>query len=626
MNNLHKRGYATPFIATVIALAFAVVWVCVQSAELWRPSLEVREGHDAPITVRLPANYFRITMLRNEFHYLTTTSSSCPQLVPRGTKMVRGKECTGLVKAYETSRRPIRPMRLIGSFVFYLMIGMVLSGYMRRDGMGRARLVRSHLTIFFLLTVAVLISKAILLLTPLPAEIMPVAMVPMLAAYFLGRRLSFAVAMASALLASSLVNYDIQIFLIHLIAGFASVIAIGPRRRARVHFKAGAVAAWVAVLATLVTTLLFSGSLNIYDDVSEHVDPRYSLWLAGLFSGVGSGVLAWLLTPIVGAMVDEVSSGRLMDLQDLDHPLLKRLRERAPATWEHSRAMANLAEAAAHAISANAMLVRVGAYFHDVGKSYHPEFFIENQSGGVNPHDQMTPLDSAHTIFHHVTEGTRLLRQHGVPEDIVEFALTHHGTGVLEYFWHKNVSEGNHEGSREELTERDFCYPGHKPTNRETGILMLIDSIEAAARTVSPPEKAQFEQLVQRIVYTKLARGQLDESGLSLADTRNIANTVVEALVGMYHGRIKYPWQTTDITGEIAIGHPTPHAGLATVAAAEDAANGQAKAKLAAPPEIVATAADVATPAPAPPDPVPDITERTSTPIVPPPKVGGQPG
>jgi hypothetical protein len=595
VKNLRKRGYATAFTSTVIALAFAVLWVCIQSAELWRPSLEVREGRDAPITVRLPGSYFRITMLRNEFHYLTTTSSSCPQMVPRGTKMVRGKECTGLVKAYESSRRPIRPMRLIGSFVFCLMIGMVLSSYMRRDGMGRARLVRSHLTIFFLLTVTVLISKAILILTPLPSEIVPVAMVPMLAAYFLGRRLSFGVAMASALLVSSLVNYDIQLFLIQLIAGFASVVAIGQRRKAGVHWKAGAVAAWVAVLATLVTTLLFSGTLNIYDDISEHVDPRYSLWLAALFSGVGSGALAWLLTPIVGAMVGEVSRGRLVDLQDLDQPLLTRLRERAPATWEHSRAMANLAEAAAHAISANALLVRVGAYFHDVGKSYHPEYFIENQSNGVNPHDQMTPLDSAHTIFHHVTEGTRLLRQHGVPEDVVEFALTHHGTGVLEYFWHKNLAEGNHE----ELTERDFCYPGHKPADRETGILMLIDAIEAAARTVSPPEKAQFEQLVQRIVYTKLARGQLDESGLSLADTRNIANTVVDALVGMYHGRIKYPWQTGDTTGEVATVRATPNTPVAAVAEAADAV------------------------VPAPATPVPDIAERTSAPIVPPPKNGG---
>jgi cyclic-di-AMP phosphodiesterase PgpH len=561
VKNLRKRSYATVFTSTVTALVFATLWVGIQSAELWRPSLEAREGREAPVTVRLPASYFRITMLRNEFHYLTTTSSACPHLVPRGARVVRGKECTGLVRAFEAARRPIRPMRLVGSFVFCFMLGLVLTGYMRRPGMGRARQMRSQLTIFILLTVAAGASKLILLLTPLPAEIIPMTMVPMLAAFFLGRRLSFAVAIASALLAASMVNYDVQMFLVYLGAGFASVIAIGQRRRPGVHFKAGAVAGWVAVLAVAVTTLLFSGTLDIYDDISEHFDPRYSVWLAALFSGLGSGMLAWALSPLVGAMVGEVSRGTLLDLQDLDHPLLKRLRERAPGTWEHSRAMANLAEAAAHEIGANALLVRVGAYFHDLGKSTHPEFFIENQGEIPNPHDQMAPLDSARAIFHHVVEGTRLLRQHGVPEDIVEFAFTHHGTGVLEYFWHKNLKAGN----PQEHVERDFCYPGHKPANRETGIVMLVDSIEAAARTVSPPDKAQFEQLVQRIVYTKLSRGQLDESDLTLADTRSVANTVVDALVGMYHARIKYPWQTGE-NGNGAAEHDTPEPAAPPVA------------------------------------------------------------
>jgi len=265
--------------------------------------------------------------------------------------------------------------------------------------------------------------------------------------------------------------------------------------------------------------------------------------------------------------------------------------------------MANLAEAAAHAIGANALLVRVGAYFHDLGKSTHPEFFIENQAGIANPHDQMAPLDSARAIFHHVTEGARLLRQHGAPEDIVEFAFTHHGTGVLEYFWHKNLKAGN----PQELAEREFCYPGHKPANRETGILMLVDSIEAAARTVETPDKAQFEQLVQRIVYTKLSRGQLDESDLTLADTRNIANTVVDALVGVYHARIKYPWQTGD-TANGANGNGTPSGGLPVVVPPATAAE-----KIQEP--VAAPTAHTPTLSPGGPS-----AERMSAPLSPPPK------
>jgi len=202
--------------------------------------------------------------------------------------------------------------------------------------------------------------------------------------------------------------------------------------------------------------------------------------------------------------------------------------------------MANLAEAATNAIGGNALLARIGAYYHDIGKTSTPEYFIENQAGGPNPHDEFTPLESATRIFRHVIDGTRLLRQEGVPEDVVEFCYSHHGTSLLEFFWHKNMAAGN----PDELEERDFTYPGHKPTTQETGILMLVDAIEAAARTVDKPEKAKFQNLVQRIIFMKLIQGQLDDTGLKLSDLRIIANTLVDTLVNMYHARIKYPWQT----------------------------------------------------------------------------------
>lgn len=540
MSSLRARTYTSAFSATVLSLVFAALWVGAHSFELWSSSLKVKPGHEAPVTVRLPSSYFRITMLRNEYHYLATSSSACPRLVPRGTKLQAGKECTGLVKAYESARRPIRPASLLGYFAMYFVIGLLLSLYMRKEGMGRARWLRSQVTVFLTMTVMVLGSKAILLFTALPAQILPVTMVPLLAAYFLGRRVSFVVAFTSALLAASMLGFDVEVMLMHLITGVASVVVLGPRKRASMMLKAGAMAAWVAVVATVVTTLLFSGTLDIHDDITEHVDPRYSLWLSALFSGIGSGILAWILAPLIGVLVGEVSRGRLLDLQDLDHPLLTKLRERAPSTWEHSRAMANLAEAAAHAIGGNALLVRVGAYYHDVGKSLKPEYFIENQGGGENPHDKLGPHDSARAIFQHVIEGTRLLRQEGVPEDVIEFAFTHHGTSVLEFFWHKNLAAGN----SAELTEKDFSYPGHKPVTKETGILMVVDAIEAAARTVDQPDKSHFEQLVQRIIFTKLSQGQLDETGLMVVDVRVIANTIVDTLVSMYHARIKYPWQT----------------------------------------------------------------------------------
>jgi hypothetical protein len=546
MRTLRKRYYSTKFSSLVLALIFAALGFFAHTFEIWLPSLEAKAGQVMPVTVRLPARYFRITLLRNEFHYLSTTSSSCPHLVSRGTMLKRGRECSGLVKAYEKSRRAASPLHLSGIFLFYFLIGTMLGAFMRHRSMGRARLLRTQATVLGMLAISLIASKAILLFTALPAVVLPVVTVPIICANLFKRPLAFIIAIVTALLTCALVNFDVEVFLVFLLSGIAAAVSQKDRYRAWARFKGGAVASWAAVFSIFITTLIFSGTLDVYDDLSEHFDPRYSLWIAALIGGLCSGVGAWLLTSAVGALVGEVSRSRLLDLQDLDQRILKQLRERAPGTWEHSRAMANLGEAAANAIGGNALLARVGAYYHDFGKSVHPEYFIENQAGGPNPHDELEPIESASRIFRHVTDGTNLLRSEGVPEDIVEFSYSHHGTSLLEYFWYKVMAAGN----PDELSERDFSYPGHKPTTRETGIIMMVDAIEAAARTVDVPEKTAFQDLVQQIVFSKLSQGQLDESGLSLADLRVVVNTIVDALVNIYHARIKYPWQQTGDTGK----------------------------------------------------------------------------
>ncbi len=549
MRTLRKRYYSTKMSSIVLAFVFAFVGFFAHTFEIWFPSLEAKSGQVMPVTVRLPARYFRITLLRNEFHYLSTTSSSCPHLVARGTKLKRGGECSGLVKAYETANRTASPVHLLGIFLFYFLIAIMLGAFMRHRSMGRARLLRTQATILGLLGLSLITSKAILLFTALPSLVLPVVTIPLICANLFKRPLAFIIAIVAALLTCSLVNFDVEVFLVFLLSGIAAAVSQKDRYRAWSRFKGGAVASWAAILSIFITTLVFSGTLNIYDDLSEHFDPRYSLWISALIGGLGSGIGAWLLTPAVGSLVGEVSRSKLLDLQDLNQRILKQLRERAPGTWEHSRAMANLGEAAANAIGGDALLARVGAYYHDFGKSVHPEYFIENQAGGPNPHDELEPIESASRIFRHVTDGTSLLRSEGIPEDIVEFCYSHHGTGLLEYFWYKVMAAGN----PDELGERDFSYPGHKPTTRETGIIMVVDAIEAAARTIDVPEKSAFQNLVQQIVFSKLSQGQLDETGLTLANLRVVVNTLVDTLVNMYHARIKYPWQQTGDTGKVAL-------------------------------------------------------------------------
>lgn len=462
-------------------------------------------------------------------------------MVPRGTKLQPGKECTGLALAFEKAHRNKSPWRLAGLFCFYLVLGGALALFLANPKMGRARHLGGQSTVFGLLIVAMLLAKGLFLFTSLPAVVVPVAFVGAVTGYFFRRQVALTVASVAALVTASLLNFDIQMFMVYMLSGTAAAaIHSQVRKRATAQLKAGAMAAWVALAAILFTTLIFAGTWDVHDDAAEHLDPRHSLWVCALISGLASGALAMIVTPFVGRIIGEASRETLLDLQDLDQRLLKHLRERAPGTWEHSRAMANLAEAATHAIGGNALLVRVGAYYHDIGKSIEPEYFIENQSGGTNLHDGLAPDVSAQKIFAHVVEGTRMLRREGVPEDVIEFCYSHHGTSLLEYFWHKNLGLHNPEG----LDESHFTYPGHKPTTRETGILMLVDAIEAAARTVNAPDRQAFSGLVQRIIFSKLAQGQLDESGLTLAELKDASNVIIDTLVNMYHTRIKYPWQT----------------------------------------------------------------------------------
>ena len=517
--------------------------VTINVAETVIPSTEVKAGKPAPVSVRLPATYFRLTLLRNEVHFLTTTSSTCPNVIPRGEVLPKSSECAGLVQAFESYRRHHAPFYYLGLFVFYFGLGLIGARYFRHRTMRRSRLLRAQAALFGLVLFSMAIAKAVFLFTGFPAIMAPVLLVPMLVGHYFRRRVALAMVSIIGLAVASLNNFDVGLFLVLVVSGLTAALASrGRLRRNRTLFKAGIFSGWIAIIGIVVVTLVRSGTLGVYDDPAEHLDPRYSLWIAAVANGLISALIAMALAPMWGRMCGVVSRSRLVDLQDLNQRLLKRIQSKAPGTWEHSRAMANLAEAAVNAIGGNTALVRVGAYYHDVGKSNAPEFFIENQKGEANPHNALDPMESAARIFKHVIDGTRLLRQEGIPEDVVEFCYSHHGTSVLEYFWYKTMSDGN----PNDLSEKDFSYPGHKPTTRETGILMLVDAIEAGARTVDVPDKDAFSDLVRRIIFSKLAQGQLDESGLSLKDLRRVTNTLVDTLVNMYHARIKYPWQTAD--------------------------------------------------------------------------------
>jgi hypothetical protein len=538
---LRTRIRAGATAGVVLSVVFAALLTLVASADLIvRAAVghgELRFGEVTPVTLRVP-NAPRFlpespgsTSLRYEQRAV---------LVPRGTLLDANVPDHRLAVAHEaTSDRGAlgRFGRVAGVGAIYLTLSLLLTTYMRRFAPSSARLLRPQVGIFVLLFGVLATAKALLMFTAIPVYWVPFAVVPLWGVLYLDRRTAFMLNVVVAFFASSFVRFDILLLGVVLVRGMASSLAFQDRKHPRQMILAGLLGGIPAAVIFAAASFAFDAGFSVLDDVSH---PARSHLLACAGGGVAAGLLAFALREIAERVLGAVGRDRLLDLVDLEQPLLQRMAREAPGTWEHCRAMANLAEAAASAIGADALLVRAGAYYHDLGKSVQPKYFVENLGPGErSPHEALSPHVSADAIMAHVVEGTKILREGGVPEPVVEFAYTHHGTQVVEYFWHKEQERGNAEG----LGEDDFRYPGMKPRTRETAILMVVDAIEAASRTVEPPERAKFEEMIQRVIFGKLKSGQLDESGLSTADLRLIVGRMADTLVNAHHGRIKYPWQ-----------------------------------------------------------------------------------
>ncbi|MEY4699855.1 MAG: hypothetical protein RL326_42, partial [Pseudomonadota bacterium] len=237
------------------------------------------------------------------------------------------------------------------------------------------------------------------------------------------------------------------------------------------------------------------------------------------------------------------------------HPLLKELSIQAPGTWNHSMVIGMMVESAADAIGANPVVCRVGAYFHDIGKTKKPVYFVENQNPGENRHDKLSPSMSALIIRSHVKDGIELARRHKLPKVIEDMIPQHHGTSVIDYFYDKARKEAEESGrSPEEVDRSLYQYPGPKPQTREAGLLMLADGIEAAARTLSEPSQDRIQGLVQKMLNKVFASGELNECDLTLQDLHCIAKCFTRVLTGIYHQRIAYaePAEKVVTTAEVS--------------------------------------------------------------------------
>lgn len=287
--------------------------------------------------------------------------------------------------------------------------------------------------------------------------------------------------------------------------------------------------------------------------------------LTGMVNGILCAVIALMLLPLFEVLFGFTSGITLLELSDMGNPLLQRLAMEAPGTYHHSLVVANLGQAAATRIGANGLLVRVCAYFHDIGKLTKPEFYAENSHLRENPHDDLAPSMSVLVILSHVKDGISLLQKNGIPKTIAEGVEQHHGTGLISYFYHraKQLAEASENGSKTAVNEDDFRYPGPRPQNREMAILMLADATEAASRSMEKPTPSRVESLVNEIAEAKLHDGQLDECDLTFTELREIKRSFVFTLTSMLHGRTAYPPNETpsaQSTGKASATHAGPAA------------------------------------------------------------------
>jgi putative nucleotidyltransferase with HDIG domain len=460
--------------------------------------------------------------------------------VLRGEKVVGAHEQVGereeqRLRAYQAAleRRRVRaggPSALAvaaGSILHDLLLLGIVAALLR---LSRRALYDSDRAVVFLALLAVLVAAVASLIAraELPPQLIPVPFAALLVAALWGGRLALTVALVLALLLggqSPFLGLSVPFGLAVSGAAAAFGVRVAERR----------LQTWLVVLVIAATTAaaaLASGLLRAI----PAVDVGWSM-LWACVGAVGSSLLAMGLLPFAEVFTGVTTNQTLMELADPKRPLLRRLAMEAPGTYAHTISVANLAESVCGAIGANALLARVGMLYHDVGKVVKPQYFVENQPRGRNPHDKLKPSMSAAIVRSHVAEGMRLAEEARLPAAIRAFIAEHHGTQPISFF----LEQARAADPDARVSPADFSYQGPRPQTRETAVAMLADSVESASRVLPDPTPERLRELVERIVSAKIAAGQLDDSPLTLREISVVKDSLAKGLVGMYHHRVDYP-------------------------------------------------------------------------------------
>lgn len=418
-------------------------------------------------------------------------------------------------------------------FALFLLCGM----YIRYRQYG----IINHVRQFAVLLGASVITVAIahwISIDTWRAEVIPLLVFGMAAAIAYCQELAVVVTGALAAIVAMGTGLELPQLLVLIGVLITAILQVGQiRSRAKLIY--------VGILAGLVAFVL-SVVMSILDD-QPIGRPAYifkEAFRLGAWT-LATGFLMTGLLPFIERVFGVLTDLSLLELGDVAHPLLQELVRRAPATYNHSITVGSIAEAAADSIAARGLLVRVGAYFHDIGKMLKPGYFVENQGKDGNMHEGLLPAMSTLVIIAHVKDGSDLGRQRHLPRPLIELIQQHHGTTLVEFFYGRAQEQVGADPNKGEVQEAAYRYPGPKPQTKEAGVLMLADVAESACRALVDPTPARIEGLVREMAERRLHDGQFDESGLTLRELRTIERSLVMSLTALYHGRIKYPEQKT---------------------------------------------------------------------------------
>ncbi len=404
-----------------------------------------------------------------------------------------------------------------------LIIALYLAYYRKDIFFQKRRLTFIFLMIIFMVFISRFVNEQELI----NLYVVPIAILPILLRIFFDSRTAIFSLLVTSLLVGYFAPNNYEFIFLNMITGVIAVFSLDKLHR-RSHLVLTAF--WVFLSYSAVFL-----SLSMVQEGNIDTIPWKELQWFG-----GNAILVLLAYPLIyifEKIFGFVSDVTLIELADTNQPLLRKLSQDAPGTFQHSLQVANLAEEVVHRIGGNPFLVRAGALYHDIGKTNDPVYFIENQSAGMNPHSELGHKESAKIIIDHVTHGIKLARKNNLPEILIDFIHSHHGTTQAKYFYtlHKK------ENPNDEVDSRDFTYPGPPPKSKETSVVMLTDGIEAASRALKEKTYDNLKELIENMVNQKIDEGQLNNADLTLNEIRVLKETLLEKLVNIYHIRIEYP-------------------------------------------------------------------------------------